>query len=107
MSSNWDKKEAEKESQGSATIKTRRQPEKLRGREKIEKKSMKNKQTNAREAYRLALSSPSEEIAMLNRTEKKHENKEQGKTQHKTPSSNKHNATQIRITSGSPPYNGR
>ena len=39
-----------------------------------------NKQTNARKAQIPLLSSQ-----MLNRTEKKHENKEQGKTQHETP----------------------
>ena len=53
---------------------------------------MQNKQTNAREAHRAALSPASEVITMLNRTEKKkkkkkkniRENKEQGKTQHET-----------------------
>ena len=50
------------------------------------------KYTNAREAYRPALSSPSEVITMFNRTEKR-ENKEQGKTQHKTPRGKKHKGT--------------
>ena len=40
-----------------------------------------NKQTNARETHRPAPSSPGEVITMLNRTYK-HENEEQGMTQH-------------------------
>ena len=47
---------------------------------------MQDKQRNAREAYRASLSSPSEVITMLNKTEKKqNENMEQDKTQHETP----------------------
>ena len=48
-----------------------------------------NKQTNAREAQRPAHFSPTEVITMLNRTENKHEDKEQGMMQHETPR-NKH-----------------
>ena len=53
-----------------------------------------NTQTNAREAHRPAPSSPCEVITMLNRTEKKHEDKEQGMTQHETPRTKNHKATQ-------------
>ena len=57
-------------------------------------KKDKNKQTNAREAHRPALSSPSEVITML-KGMKKHENKEQGKTlKHEAPRSINHKATQ-------------
>ena len=55
---------------------------------------VRNKQTNARKAYKPALSSPSEVITILNRTENKHENKEQGQTQYETPRSKNHKATQ-------------
>ena len=47
-----------------------------------------NKQTNARETHKPALSSPSDVTTMLNRTEK-HEDKEQGKIQNETPCSKK------------------
>ena len=52
-----------------------------------------NKQTNLREAHRPGLSSPSEVITTLKGLGKKHENKEQGKTQHETPRSKNHKAT--------------
>ena len=46
---------------------------------------MQNKQTIAREAHSLALSSPNDVTTMLTRSEKQqHENKELGKTQHET-----------------------
>ena len=54
---------------------------------------MQNKQTNAREAHIPALPSPSEVTTMLKRLDK-HENKEQGKTQHETSRSKKHKTTQ-------------
>ena len=47
---------------------------------------MQNKQTNAREAHRPALSSPIEVITML-KGPRKDENKKQGKTHHETPRS--------------------
>ena len=51
--------------------------------------------SNAREAPRPGLSSPSEMITMLNKTEKKkHDYKEQGKTQHEAPLIKKHKSTQ-------------
>ena len=51
---------------------------------------MQNKQTNARESHRPALSSPSEVITMLNRTENT------GMTQHETPRSKPHKARQTK-----------
>ena len=69
--------------------------------------SVQNKPIISREAYRQSLSSPSEVITMLNRIAKqkqKHENKEQGKTQHETPRIKHYKATpKIRITSGPTP----
>ena len=55
---------------------------------------MQNIQTNAQEAHRPALSSPCEVITMLNELKNKHENKEQGKTEHEMPCSKNHKATQ-------------
>ena len=63
--------------------------------EKGKNQRVQNKQTNAREAHRHTLSSPSEVIILLNGLKKQqHEHKEQGKTQHETPHSKNHKATQ-------------
>ena len=51
------------------------------------------KQTNAREAHRPALSSPSEVSTVL-KGPTKHENKEKGKPQHETPRTKTHKTTQ-------------
>ena len=42
-------------------------------------------------------------ITMTNRTENKHEDKEQGQTQHETPRSKNHKAHKIWITQQTPP----
>ena len=76
-------------SPGSVTITIRSRPWHQQEEKKTKTLRMQDEHTNAREAHRLALSSPSEVITMQNRTEKKkkqqHENKEQGKTQRETP----------------------
>ena len=69
-------------------------------RKKKRQKHVQNKQTNAREAHRTALSSPSEVITMLKRM-KKHEDKEHGKTlKQEAPRSINHKATQNKNNSG-------
>ena len=65
-----------------------------------ETNTCKNKQTNAREAYSPAPSSPSEAITMLKEM-KKHEDKEHGKTLNKeAPRSINHKATQNKNNTG-------
>ena len=61
-----------------------------------------NKQINAREAHRPALSSPGDVITML-KNWKKNENKDQRKTQHETPHSKNHKPNKVRTTPGPPP----
>ena len=53
------------------------------------KQRVQNKQTNAREAHRPALSSPKEVITVITG----YQNKEQDKTQYETPRSKNHKAT--------------
>ena len=63
-------------------------------------KHVQNKQTNAREAHRTALSSPNEVITML-KWIKKHEDKEHGKAlKHEAPRSINHKATQNKNNNG-------
>ena len=62
-----------------------------------------NKQTNAQEAHRPALSFQSEVITMLQEM-KKHEDKEHGKTfKHEAPHSVNNKATQNKNNTGGPP----
>ena len=69
-------------------------------------KKKKKKKKKAREVHKTVLSSPSEVITMLNRTDKTRD-KEQCKTQHEKSLSKNHKAIQIRIKPGPSPENGR
>ena len=62
---------------------------------------MQDEQTNAWESYRPTLSSPSEVVTVLNKTEK-YENKEQDKTRRETHRSKNTKPHIIRITLGPP-----
>ena len=65
---------------------------------KSTKLTLAKKQTNAREAQRLAPSSPSKVMTMLNG-----QDKEQGNTKHEAPRSINHKTAQNKKTPGPPP----
>ena len=90
-------------SPGRATSRSRSQPLTPGGREKVTQINVfiANK-TNARWAQRPAPSSPSKVIKML-KGQKKHIEKDQGKTKHEAPRSVNYRATQNKKTSGPPP----